>query len=110
MVAETTFTCQLPSFTIWPSGIGFSRAPGGMNVTPTRAARVMRTLHVDAVPRQAPAHVPNFQPVPGCVESVTLLPARTRTTRLQEAEQATWRPVLSRMVPLPVMATVRASA
>src|SRR2546426_12747659 len=84
-VTEMTFTCQPVRIApVCPSGIGFACAPGAMNVTPTRAARVIRTLHVVAVPRQALAHVPNFQPVPGCGVNVTLLPARARTVRLHE--------------------------
>jgi hypothetical protein len=90
-------------------GIGFARAPGGTNVAPTAVARDTRSLHVDVVPRQAPAQAENFQAVRGFAITVKLRPARTSTVRLHEAAHAIGRLPLNEIVPLPVMVTVKGS-
>src|SRR5512132_685228 len=56
-----------------------------------------------AVPRQAPAHAPNFQPMPGWVANMRLVPGRTERMRLHESAHVTWRPPLTLSVPFPVM-------
>ena len=107
IVAELTCTRQPPvSVTAVLSGYGFSRLPGGTNVTATIRQPLSRKEHLAREPVHAPVHFVSFQPL--AAEALTTIRRPFGTWNVWTHgywRQANDWPPVTRTVPSPVTLT-----